>query len=147
MTAAVYTHAYLLEIMAFGAILAILKCGLGMLFSYISSLLTRLTRLKIKLPDKAAFHFTDAVFVLAFSIGYLLLNYINRDGAVRIIDILLIFVFYLIWKYIFGYIFNFLDNILRQIASMVIVKPVSFLHNLLTLVITRIIRAQKSDYK
>ena len=144
MTASQYTIEYLFKLAAFGAILAILKCGLSMLISYTGLFLSKL---KIKALGKVLFHVADVLLVIVFLIGYLLLSYANRDGVIRVIDVLTILAFYCVWKYVFSCIFNFLDNILRRILYVSVQKPISYLHNLLVLALTRIIRMEKSKYK
>jgi hypothetical protein len=106
-----------------------------LLFSYIGVFLSR-----FKGIDKVLLHISDAVFVFAFTLGFLLLTYASRDGVFRIFDVAVIFLFYCIWRYIFGRIFKFIDNILRQIAFKLIIKPLRFLRKYLTLIIVRIIK-------
>ena len=142
MTGEIYTFAYLFKIAVFGALLAFIRCGLGMLFSYIALLHGRW-----KLLYKTVYHIGDFILAITFLMGYLLLTYASRDGALRLIDLLPLFLFYCLFKLIFGYIFKIADNILRHFIGKIIIKPLSFLHNLLVMGITRIIKVERSNYK
>lgn len=142
MTDVSYISIYLFQVIAFAAALAALKCGMGMLFSGIANLLSR-----FKIVGRVLFHFADAIFVIAFLTGYLLFAYVIRDGIVRGFDLILIVLFYSCCKLIFTYVFRFVGDILRQIIEALVIKPSRFLHNLLDLAVTRIIRKESSNYK
>ena len=135
MNGTAYTLTHLVEGIAFSAVFVFFKCILKLPFSYIAALLSR-----FKVIDKVLLHILDALLVFTFTFGFLLLTYVSRDGIFRIFDIAVILLFYIFWKYLFGNVFKFIDNILRQIAFIAIIRPLRFLHKLLTLLLIRIIR-------
>ena len=133
MSGTVYTFEYVFD-----------SCILNTCYKYLT---LGLSKIKAGFIGKIIYHIVDAVKVLAFFVSYSLLSYVGADGVLRLLDVLMLLTFYLISKWIFGYIFGFIDNILRQIVKYSVIKPALYLHNLLVLVIRRIVRKQMSNYK
>ena len=144
MSNALFAITYLCEMCALSAILALLKCESVKLLLHIGGLLSHF---KSKSLNKALVHISDIILVCGFSVGYILLTYVYRDGVIRIYDLIAIFLFYLICKRLIGTILKIINNILRQICLRLIIRPLKLLHRMINSAILRIIRSYMSEYK